>query len=122
MKDLGLVQSASQTITELGAALDEQLLAERRPAERLRMLRETTNRIIRTANDAIQAYGRASRAVSSELERANTDPAAARRMRLLLDAARLDVLRALEAANRRYPSTTEATNGSAPPSEEGLQT
>ena len=52
MKDLGVVQHASATILELGAALDAQLLKEQRPSERMRMLRETTNRIIRTANDA----------------------------------------------------------------------
>jgi hypothetical protein len=103
MKDLGVVQHASGTILELGAALDAQLLREQRPAERMRMLRETTNRIIRTANDAAQAYGRASRAVTAELQRPNVDPAPAKAMRLRLDAARLAVMSALEVASKRYP-------------------
>ena len=85
MKDLGVVQQASATILELGAALDAQLLKEQRPSERMRMLRETTNRIVRTANDAAQA------------------------MRLRLDAARLAVMSALEVASRRYPSLEEAS-------------
>jgi len=108
MKDLGVVQHASGTILELGAALDAQLLKEPRPAERMRMLRETTNRIIRTANDAAQAYSRASRAITAELERPNTDPAPAQAMRLRLDAARLAVMAALEVASRRYPPLDEA--------------
>jgi len=82
MKDLGVVQQASATILELGAALDAQLLKEQRPTERMRMLRETTNRIVRTANDAAQAYSRASRAITAELERPNTNPAPAQAMRL----------------------------------------
>jgi len=108
MKDLGMVQHASGTILELGAALDAQLLKEQRPAERMRMLRETTNRIIRTANDAAQAYSRASRAITAELERPGTDPAPAQAMRLRLDAARLAVMSALEVASRRYPPLDEA--------------
>jgi hypothetical protein len=108
-KDLQLVQRASATILELGAALDARLLNERRPAERLRMLRETTNRITRTANDAIQAYGRASRAVTAELQRPNTDPAAAQEMRQRLDAARTEVMAALQVASLRYPSADTAT-------------
>ena len=108
-KDVQLVQRASATILELGAALDAQLLNERRPAERMRMLRETTNRITRTANDAIQAYGRASRAVTAELERPNTDPAAAKAMRQRLDAARAEVMAALQVASLRYPSPDSPT-------------
>jgi len=103
MKDVGLVQRAGATILELGAALDARLLNERRPAERMRMLRETTNRITRVANDAIQAYGRASRAVTAELQRPNTDPAAAQAMRLRLDAARAELMAALQVASQRYP-------------------
>ncbi len=109
MKDLGVVQQASATILELGAALDAQLLKEQRPSERMRMLRETTNRIVRTANDAAQAYSRASRAITAELERPNTNPAPAQAMRLRLDAARLAVMSALEVASRRYPSLEETS-------------
>ena len=108
MKDLGVVQHASGIILELGTALDARLLTEQRPAERMRMLRETTNRIVRTANDAAQAYSRASRAITAELERPNSDPAPAQAMRLRLDAARLAVMSALEVASRRYPPLTEA--------------
>ena len=99
-----MVEHASGAILELGAALDARLLTEHRPAERMRMLRETTNRIVRTANDAAQAHGRASQAVSAELRRENIDPAPARAMRLRLDAARLAVMAALEVASHRYPS------------------
>src|SRR5256885_16366177 len=87
MKTRGVFQQASATILGLGAALDAQLLKEQRPTERMRMLRETTNRIVRTANDAAQAYSRASRAITAELERPNTNPAPAQAMRLRLDAA-----------------------------------
>ena len=108
LKDVALLQRASATILELGTALDARLLNERRPAERLRMLRETTNRITRTANDAIQAYDRASRAVAAELERPDTDPAAAREMRRRLDAARAELMAALQVASRRYPPVDAA--------------
>jgi len=119
VKDLGVVQHASGTILELGAALDAQLLKEQRPAERMRMLRETTNRIIRTANDAAQAYSRASRAITAELERPNLDPGPAEAMRRRLDAARLAVMAALEEASRRYPplqaDSTDETDSDRPP-------
>ena len=72
-------------------------------------MRETTNRIVRTANDAAQAYSRASRAITAELERPNTNPAPAQAMRLRLDAARLAVMSALEVASRRYPSLEETS-------------
>jgi putative heme degradation protein len=113
-KDLGEVQQASATILELGAALDARLLKEHRPAERMRLLRETTNRITRTANDAIQAYSRASRAVTAELARPNTNSAAAKQMRRRLDAARREVLAALQIASRRYPPA-EAPDGTDTP-------
>lgn len=102
-KDLGAVRDASSRITELGARLEEQLRSEQRPDERLRMLREATNHITRTANDAIQAYRRASRGVSEELARPDGDVAAARKMRSQLAAARRDMLRVLDVARQRYP-------------------
>lgn len=106
--DLRMVQRASVIITELGRDLDRQLTVERRPEERLRMLRETTNRITRTANDAVHAYRRASRAVDIELAKANGDTAAAREMRIRLNDARAEVLRVLEIAGGRYPAPDEA--------------
>jgi hypothetical protein len=102
-KDLRVVQRAGSMITDLGMDLDRQLLSETRPAERMRMLRETTNRITRAANDAVIAYARASRAVGAERARSNGNIAAAEEMRVLLDAARLDLLGVLEIARRRYP-------------------
>ena len=107
-KDLRVVQHASLLITDLGTDLDRQLADEQRPAERLRMLRETTNRIVRAANDAVNAYARASRAVNAERARPHGNIAAADEMRILLDAARLDVLGVLEIASQRYPSLKES--------------
>ncbi len=105
--DLDLVQGASAAIADLGAELDRSLAREKRESERLRMLRETTNRITRTANDAVHAYRRASRAIKTELERPDANVAAAKEMRRRLDKARAEVLRALEVAQERYPQVTE---------------
>jgi len=102
--DLVAVQRATTLIDDLGADLDRQLAREAREAERLRMLRETTNRITRAANDAIQAYGRARRTLKTELERRDGNTEAALAMQARLRSARLDLLRALKSANRRYPS------------------
>ena len=100
--DMKLIQQASRSITELSASLDRQLAAEDRPAERMRMLRETTNRVTRTANDAIQAYGRVRSALSSEIERPEGDRDGAREMQRHLSDARAEVLRALDAMKQRY--------------------
>jgi hypothetical protein len=102
--DVVLVQRASAEIESLGADLDRRLQAETRPSERLRMIRETTNQITRLANDAIHAYGRASRAVKAEEQRPDSDQVAAREMRTRLDEARAAVLAVLEVAARRYQS------------------
>jgi hypothetical protein len=102
--DVVLVQRASAEIESLGADLDRRLQREARPAERLRMIRETTNQITRLANDAIHAYGRASRAVRAEEQRPESDQMAAREMRARLDEARADMLAVLEVAGRRYKS------------------
>lgn len=100
--DIVVMQRACALIDDLGAQLDRQLSGEQRPSERLRMLRETTNRITRTANDAIQAYARGRRTVDTQLERHGTaDDAIA--ARAALQSARRDILRALEAARHRYP-------------------
>ena len=101
--DLEIVESASTTIADLGVELDRHLAKERRPSERMRMLREATNRITRTANDAVHAYRRASRAIKTELERPDANVETAERMRKRLDAARAKVLKALAVANERYP-------------------
>ena len=102
--DVVLVQRASGEITTLGADLDRRLQGEARPSERLRMIRETTNQITRLANDAIHAYGRASRAVKAEEQRPDSDKVAAREMRTRLDEARAAMLAVLEVASRRYQS------------------
>ncbi len=102
LEDIGLVERTSRLIAELGRQLDRDLETERRPAYRLRMLRETTNRITRAANDAVQAYARASRAIRAELERPGADVETANAMRSRLVAGRREVLRALELAQQRY--------------------
>lgn len=107
LQDMALVQRTSLLIADLGSELDLRLASERRPAERMRMLRETTYRITRAANDAVNAYARTSRAIRAELARPGADVSAAREIRADLDAARRDVLHALELANRRYPSPDE---------------
>ncbi len=101
--DVLLVQRASALIRELGADLDDQLEREARTAERLRLVREATNRITPAANDAVHAYRKAHRSLNTELERANGNVESALEMRSKLRAARLDLLDALEQASRRYP-------------------
>jgi hypothetical protein len=101
--DISLVERAAPQITELGADLDRRLKRESRTPERLRLLREATNRITRTANDAIQAYRRARRSLDAELQRTNADVDGVRRLEERLTVARTDVLQALDAANGRYP-------------------
>jgi hypothetical protein len=111
--DVRAVQRASASIVDIGSALDRRQRDERRPAERLRMLREATNQITRTANDAIQAYRRASATVHAELALPEGDHEAARAMRLELEAGRSELLRVLDVTSGRYawaapwPSTTK---------------
>lgn len=102
--DLLLLQNAPEMIAEYTRILDQRLANEQRPSERTRMLRETTNQITRTANDAIQAYHRARASVAAELEMPAGDHAHAKRMRAQLEVARKDVLAALETARVRYPT------------------
>jgi hypothetical protein len=113
--DLAIVQRSSHLINDLGRDLDRRLLGERRTGERMQMLRETTNRITRVANDAVLAYQRTSRTLRDELARADGDRAAAARMRKRLEAARADVLHALEIAKRRYPESTDETESAGTP-------
>jgi hypothetical protein len=72
------------------------------------MLREATNQITRTANDAIQAYRRAKASTSAELEMANGDWTHAKRMNASLEVARHDLLAALETTRHRYPTDDDA--------------
>jgi len=105
--DLLVVQRASTLIRELGHDLDRQLEREPRPSERLRLLRETTNRIVRTANDAVHAYRRATRSLQNELERGNEHAETAAQTSRQLQAARAELLSVLDAANGRYPWATD---------------
>ena len=91
-------------LEDYARTLDMRLADEQRPEERMRMLREATNQITRSANDAIQAYRRARASVNAELEMPDGDHDHARRMSADLDLARADVLAALEIANKRYPT------------------
>jgi len=102
VSDLQLIQRAPAVIADLTEILDRRLAEEQRDDERLRMLRETTNQITRTANDAIQAYRRARAAVGAELEMSDGDWPQARKMSIQLDSARQDVLMALERTSHRY--------------------
>ena len=78
------------------------------------MLREATNRITRTANDAVHAYRRASRAIKTELERPDANVETAELMRTRLDEARAKVLEALAIANERYPQVEGDSAADAP--------
>jgi hypothetical protein len=102
--DLLLIQQTPALLEDYARTLDMRLADEQRPEERMRMLREATNQITRSANDAIQAYRRARASVNAELEMPDGDHEHARRMSADLDLARADVLAALEVANRRYPT------------------
>ncbi|HEX5039763.1 MAG TPA: hypothetical protein VFW95_06495 [Candidatus Limnocylindria bacterium] len=97
------VQRATELIEDIGSDLDRQLRLETHEPERLRLLREATNRITRTANDAIRAYAKGQRAIKAQLARTDEDAEAVLAMQRSLQGARLDLLRALRQAERRYP-------------------
>ncbi len=102
--DLRILQRATAHIDELNETLDRQLAGERSERERMRLLREATNQITRTANDGIQAYRRVTAAVRSEQARADgADAAELARIQTSLDEARLALLRVLEETRHRYP-------------------
>jgi hypothetical protein len=105
--DVLLLQQAPSVIADLTRTLDQRLAKEERPAERMRMLREATNQITRTANDAIQAYRRARASVDAELKMPDGDHVHAKRMGAQLEIARKDVLAALETTSHRYPSVED---------------
>jgi hypothetical protein len=102
-----MVETASVHILELGVDLDRALNAESRPTERLRMLRESTNRITRTANDAIDAYRKAKLRVDKESMKPGMDSDAIEDLVSRLSAARLELLRVLAVAAKRYPSESD---------------
>lgn len=102
-RQLLVVQRATALIGELGAELDRKLAVEPRPAERLRLLRETTNRITRAANDAIEAYRIAQRGLTTNPEGSDWGDSGALATPAQFRAARLELLSALEVASRRYP-------------------
>ena len=101
--DLRAIRHATTRIEELSAQLDGELAREMRPDEQLRLLRQTTSQITRTANDAIQAYRRLTEGLRVESERGDTDPAEATRTAKAIADARSEMLTALEVASRRYP-------------------
>lgn len=101
--DLRAIRHATSRIEELSAQLDQELAREARPDEQLRLLRQTTSQITRTANDAIQAYRRLTEGLRVESERGDTDPAEAARTGKAIADARSEMLSALEVASRRYP-------------------
>lgn len=103
-----VIQQASALIEELGSTLDAQLGAQIHQAERLRLLREATNRITRAANDAIRAYGKGQRLIGSEMLRGDAHAADAAAMGRKLRGARLELLRVLETASQRYPWASTA--------------
>jgi hypothetical protein len=101
--DLRLIQRASERIAEINASLDLAVAGARSDAERMRLLREATNQIVRLANDAVQAYGRATRGLRLDDEAGRGSDAGRERMRELLQIARATVLAELEQASHRYP-------------------
>ncbi|HEX2193756.1 MAG TPA: hypothetical protein VHK63_02200 [Candidatus Limnocylindria bacterium] len=102
-RELLAVTRATSLIIELGSELDARLSTEMRETERMRLLRATTNQITRAANDGVQAYVRATRAVAAEIARPHGDRRGAQRMRHELLAARAQLLTALNLAAGRYP-------------------
>jgi hypothetical protein len=101
--DLRVIRRATTRIEEVSASLDRQLLAELRPDEQVRLLRQATSQITRAANDAIQAYRRVTDGLEQERQRSDTDASEAARMAESLAEARSEMLEALEVASRRYP-------------------
>lgn len=102
-RDLLLLQRAGLLIAELGEDLDGQLEHEARPSERLRFVRETTVRITRTANDAIQAYRRTKRFLDGSVAGATGEGQEFAAMRTRLTTDRRALLAVLEKAAARYP-------------------
>ncbi len=121
--DLRVLQRATVHIDELNARLDGALAAEEIETERMRLLREATNQITRAANDGIQAYRRVVGALKSEAARPDSaDADALARVQAALDAARADLLRAIEETSRRYPWAAPQAGGELETSEPASRT
>jgi hypothetical protein len=90
--DLRLIQRACERIGEISASLDVAVVAARSDAERMRLLREATNQIVRHANDSAQAYGRAIRGLRLDVEAGRGLEDERERMRGLLQTARASLL------------------------------
>lgn len=105
-RDLLLLHGAALRIEEFGEELDRQLEREARPSERLRFVRETTVRITRTANDAIQAYRRTKRVLDAPVADATGDGQGFAAIRERLSADRRALLGVLDKAAARYPDAT----------------
>lgn len=83
--------------------LDRQLAAERRPSERLRMLRHSTRLMTQAGNDAVLAYRSGLRALDKN--RHGLSPAQTSAILVDFHRVRGELLVALEMAGRRYPWT-----------------
>lgn len=101
--DLRLIQRACERIAEINTSLDVAVVAARSDAERMRLLREATNQIVRLANDSAQAYRRAIRGLRLDVEAGRGLEDERERMRELLQTARASLLAQLERASHRYP-------------------
>jgi hypothetical protein len=101
--DLEIIRRATTRVEELGAILDRQVRDEPRSEERLRHLRHATGQITRVANDAVQAHRRVAAALRDEAERPGADVEEIERTAVRLAEARDAMLKALDAASRRYP-------------------
>ena len=106
--DLRTIQRASTRIAELTVILDRQILADPRPVEQQRYLRQAMGQITRTANDAIQAYRRVTQALRLEEERDDADRDELAQATRTLSEARAAMLEALAVAGERYPVVAEA--------------
>jgi hypothetical protein len=101
--DLRLIQRACERIAEINASLDVAVVEARSEAERMRLLREATNQIVRLANDSAQAYRRATRGLKLDVEAGRGSEDERERMLGLLQAARARLMSELEQASHRYP-------------------
>ena len=97
------IRRATPHIQELTAALDLQLVADPRPAEQMRNLRQATGQITRAANDAVQAYRRVSGALRAEAAHPEVNAEEIEQARRELASARAAMLEVLKSASERYP-------------------
>jgi hypothetical protein len=104
--DLRAIRRATRHIQELTAALDLQLVADPRPAEQMRNLRQATGQITRAANDAVQAYRRVSGALRAEAAHPEANAEEVELARRELASARAAMLEVLKSASLRYPWAT----------------